>query len=332
MKRNIKLITHNNPNLEENPFSIKANPKVIGLEKQKNFLIQYIKNGDVCFLTGSTGVGKSSLLLWIKNNLNPYNVFYIDAADIEKSFGIKEFLKNSRKGFDRFRAYPKNTVVLLDESQDCDYELQKALKLHWDHGNIKSIVITQINQNLKKFSDSFKDRIGRRVIELGKLNKLDAINLINLRLRNKKLFDEKAIEKIIETANYIPRKILEFCELVYLKNKDKRKIELADVKKVLKEKNRKIKQKSKQNTENQINKLQESNLNHVWTEPRLTLLQKKIIRDLGKGKTIEEISKDLEISLEKVKEELDDLQDLNMITAQEQKIYLTKSFNLPKPI
>lgn len=330
MKHNIKLITHNNPNLEKNPFSIKANPKVIGLEKQKKFLIQYIENGDVCFLTGPTGVGKSSLLLWIKNNLNLYNVFYIDAADIEKSFGIKEFLKNSRRGFDRFRAYPKNTVVLLDESQDCDYELQKALKLHWDHGHIKSIVITQINQNLKNFSDSFKDRIGKRVVELDKLNKFDAINLINLRLRNKKLFDEKAIEKIIKIADYIPRKILEFCELVYLKNKDKKKIELIDVKKVLREKNRKIERKSKQSTENQINKLQESNeirgtpkLTPGLT-PRLTLLQKKIIRDLDKGKIAEEIAKDFGMSLEKIKEELDNLQKLNMITIQNQEIYLTK--------
>lgn len=324
MGKNIELITHNNPNLRENPFSIKANPNVIGLEKQKKFLIQYIKNGDVCFLTGHTGVGKSSLLLWLKTNLNPCNVFYIDAADVEKSFGIKEFLKNSRRGFDRFRDYPKNTVVLLDESQDCDYELQKALKLHWDHGHIKSIVITQINQNLKNFSDSFKDRIGRRVIELNKLNKLDAINLINLRLGNKKLFDEKAIEEIIEIADYIPRKILEFCELVYLKNKDKKKIELVDVKKVLREKNRNIKQKSKQSTENQINKQQESNLDYAWTEPRLTLLQKRIVRGLDKGKTIEEISKDLEIPLEKVKEQLNNLQKLNMVTIQNQEIYLTK--------
>ncbi len=322
MKRNIKLIKHNNPNLGENPFSIKANPNVIGLEKQKKFLIQYIKNGDVCFLTGPTGIGKSSLLLWLKDNLNSYNVFYVDAADIEKGFRIKEFLKNSRKGFDIFRDYPKNAVVLLDESQDCDYELQKALKLHWDHGHIKSMVITQINQNLKNFSMSFNDRIGKRIISLGKLNKPDAINLINLRLGNKKLFDEKAIEKIIEIADYIPRKILEFCELVYLKNKDKKKIELVDVKKVLREKNRNIKQKSKQSTENQINKLQESN--EIKKMPRLTLLQKKIIKSLDKGKTIEEISKDLEIPLEKGKEELNNLQDLDMITSQEQKIYLTK--------
>ena len=324
MKRNIKLITHNNPNLRENPFSIKANPNVIGFEKEKKLLAQYIRSGDVCFLTGPTGVGKSSLLLWIKNNLNPYNVFYIDAADVEKSFGIKEFLKNSRRGFDRFRTYPKNTVVLLDESQDCDYELQKALKLHWDHGHIKSIVITQINQNLKNFSDSFKDRIGRRVIELDKLNKPDAINLINLRLGNKKLFDEKAIEKIIEIADYIPRKILEFCELVYLKNKDKKKIELVDVKEVLAKKTKL--RKSKLSTENQINKLQENNeIGEIpKLTPRLTLLQKKIVRSLDKGKRVEEIAKDLEMSLEKVKEQLDNLQNLNMVTTQNQKIYLTK--------
>ncbi|MFH0805831.1 MAG: ATP-binding protein [Patescibacteria group bacterium] len=316
MKRNIKLITHNNPNLRENPFSVKANPNVVGFSQEKGLLIQYIKNGDICFLTGPVGIGKTSLLLWLKNTLNPHNAFYIDAADVEKNFSIKEFLKNSRKGFDRFRAYPKKPVVLLDESQDCDYELQKALKLHWDHGHIKSIVITQINQ-LDNFSDSFKDRIGKRIIKLGKLNKPDSINLINSRLRNKKLFDEKAIEKIIEIANYIPRKILEFCELIYLKNKDKKKIGLVDVEKVLKEKSKK-QRKSKER--NQVD--EESG--EIKKIPRLTLLQKRIVRGLDKGKTTEEISKDLEISQEKVKEQLDNLQNLGMIKTQEQKIYLTK--------
>jgi len=317
MKHNIKLITHKNPSLKESPFSVKANPYIVGLEKEKKLLIQYIKNGDICFLTGPLGTGKSSLLLWLKNNLNPHNVFYMDAADVEKNFSIKEFLKKSKKWFDIFRAYPENIVVLLDESQDCDYELQKALKLHWDHGHIKSIVITQINQNLENFSDSFKDRIGKRIVKLGKLNKPDAINLINSRLKNKEFFDTKAIEKIIEIADYIPRKILEFCELVYLKNKDKKKIELVDVKKVLKEKSKK-QRKSKER--NQVD--EESG--EIKKIPRLTLLQKKIIRDLDKGKTIEEISKDLGMSLEETKKELNNLQNLGIIKTQEQKIYLTK--------
>ena len=315
MEKNIKLITHNNPNLRENPFSVKANPNVVGFSQEKGLLIQYIKNGDVCFLTGPVGIGKTSLLLWLKNNLNPHNVFYIDAADIEKGFGIKEFLKKSRKGFDIFRTYPKNTVVLLDESQDCDYELQKALKLHWDHGHIKSIVITQINQ-LENFSDSFKDRIGKRVIKLGKLKKSNAIDLINSRVRNKKLFDTKAIEKIIEVAGYIPRKILEFCELIYIKS-NKKKIGLVDVKKVLKEKSK------KQRESKERNQIDEES-GKIKKMPRLTLSQKKIIKSLEKGKTIEEISKDLEMPLEKVKKEIDNLQDLDVITAQEQKIYLTK--------
>ncbi|MBU3913587.1 MAG: hypothetical protein KKE50_05850, partial [Nanoarchaeota archaeon] len=104
------------------------------------------------------------------------------------------------------------------------------------------------------------------------------------------------------------------------KNKDKKKIELVDVKKVLREKNR-IKQKSKQGIENQINESQNKETKKI---PRLTLLQKKITKDLDNGKTAEEIAKDFGISLEKVKEELNNLQDLNVITAQEQKIYLTK--------
>ena len=321
MTRNIQLIGHNNPNLKESPFSIRANPDVIGFEKEKKLLVQYIKNGDVCFLTGPTGIGKSSLLLWLKNNLNSYNVFYIDAANIEKSFTIKEFLKNSRRGFDNFRDYPRNAIILLDESQDCDCELQKALKLHWDHGHIKSIVITQIDQSIKNFSISFKDRIGNRIIRLGKLKKSDALQLINSRLRNKKFFDAKVVEKIIEIANYVPRKILELCELIYINNSDKKESKLVDVKKILAKKTKLRNLKPDTPNKNQINtNLQKSN--EIRKIPcRLTLLQKKIINGLNREKTIEEISKDLTQPLEEIKVQLDNLQNLGIIVAQNQKIY-----------
>ena len=90
-----------------------------------------------------------------------------------------------------------------------------------------------------------------------------------------------------------------------------------DVKKVLKEKSKK-ERKSKER--NQIN--EESG--EIKKMPRLTLAQKKIIKSLDKGKTAEEISKDLGMPLEKVKEQIDNLQNLDVIKAQEQKIYLTK--------
>lgn len=52
-------------------------------------------------------------------------------------------------------------------------------------------------------------------------------------------------------------------------------------------------------------------------------MQKKIIRNLNIGKTNEEISKDLAISQEEIKIQLDKLQRLGVIIAQNQEAYLT---------
>lgn len=338
MIKNIELMQHENPDLKKAPFSIKANPAIIGRTKEKELLMKFVKSGDICFLTGQTGTGKSSLLLWLAEYLRDYNVFYIDAANIENGFGIKGFLKNSRKGFDRFKSYPRNAVVLLDESQDCNPELQKALKLHWDHNHIKSLIITQINPSLGNFSISFKDRIGNRIIKLGQLNKLDAIKLIESRCKNKNLFDVKTMEEITRRADYIPRKILEFCELLCIKNNGKNELKLPDVleilgkakenqrfsseqkkqfsKKFIKRKKNVLKRKNKRAYKKTIKKIpenksfdniQENKANNIieTSGRRLTLLQKKIILNLEKGyKTPGEIAKNLNLPAGIIENEL----------------------------
>ena len=46
----------------ENPFSIKTNLNLVGINNQRKKLLDYINSGDICFLNGPTGTGKSSLL------------------------------------------------------------------------------------------------------------------------------------------------------------------------------------------------------------------------------------------------------------------------------
>lgn len=149
MIKKFEIIKYENQGLEEMPFSAKANPNVVGYKKVKKILMNFIRSGDICLLTGEPGTGKSSLLLWLAKNSKFRNVFHIDASSIEKGFDIKKFLKNSRKGFDKFSDYPKDSIILLDESQDCSPEVQKTLGSLWDHNCIKSIVMAQINP-LKK--------------------------------------------------------------------------------------------------------------------------------------------------------------------------------------
>src|SRR3989344_407927 len=219
---------------KENPFSIKNPSALVGVEEKKQELISYVNAGDVCFLNGQTGVGKTSLLRWLTNNLKEHKVIYIDAAGIQDSFSLTNYLKKQTPIFSKLtgKQFPKNTVILVDESQDCNPEFLKALKLHWDHNHIKSIVVTQINPELN-FSESFRNRIGNRIIPIGRLSSSEGYELISLRTNNKNPFDKSAIEAILEYSHYIPRKILETCEIACMKLQGKNPINAFDIEEIL---------------------------------------------------------------------------------------------------
>ena len=217
---------------KENPFFVKANPGIVGVEKQKKLIKDYILSGDMCFLLGGNGTGKSSLLYWLKENLNGFKVLYIDAAQVDKNFNLSNFLKGNLSLLDRIRRkkFPDKAVVLLDESQDASDELVKALKMHWDHNNIKSVVVTQINKDAGKFSESFRDRVGERKVIMERISKSDAYDMINKRVNDKNPFEKEALELIFEKSDYTPRKILENCEILCVKLQDKEgKINAFDV-------------------------------------------------------------------------------------------------------
>jgi len=219
---------------KDNPFSIKTSTDLIGLEGKKQELLNYIRAGDVCFLNGPTGVGKTSLLKWLEKNLKHHKLIYIDAAGINEDFSLAKYLKNKAGFIGKLtgKEFPKNTVVLVDESQDCNPEFLKALKLHWDHNHIKSIVVTQINPELN-FSESFRNRIGNRIIPIGRLSSSEGYELISLRTNNKNPFDKSAIEAILEYSHYIPRKILETCEIACMKLQGKNPINAFDIEEIL---------------------------------------------------------------------------------------------------
>jgi len=302
----------------ENPFSIKTSTELVGLENKKKELLNYILSGDICFLNGPTGIGKTSLLRWIEKSLRSHKVIYIDAAGVGKGFSLTTYLKKQNSFFNRIFGsdFPKNTVVLIDESQDCDQELIKALKLHWDHDHIKSIVITQINPKLSKFSESFKHRLGKRIVFLDKLSKSEGYDLVRLRVEDKNPFDISAIEAVLESSDYIPRKILENCEIVCAKNTGKKiKLNAFDVQTAL--------------TNSKKPELeQEEAAESIKTSlKKLSPMEENILSELKKGKkTAKDLSLNLNTSEGSVGKQLSKLmkKDLVKITRQER----PKEYNL----
>lgn len=299
---------------KENPFTIKLNTNLVGLEEEKKRLIQYVHSGDICFLTGLHGTGKSSLLRWLQTNLKKHTVIYIDAEEIKNFLGdlfrLEDYMKHHRTRWQRFigRKYPKNITILLDEAQATEKELLDALKLHWGDGNIKSIIITQVSPNLDRFSESFKHRIGERVITINKMNKSEIFELVNLRTNLKNPFEERAIELIAEKSDYIPRKVLENCELVCIATKDPEKITLKEVEEIL-EKHPKIGlEEKKVMTDLKETKVEQREIK------KFSPMQQKIVDLLSKSnRTTQEIANILNTSEGSVGKQLSKLSKANIV-------------------
>lgn len=226
---------------KENPFSVKPTAeRLVGLDKKRDKLLNFVHSGTICFLTGPAGVGKSSTLKWIQHNINKHTPIYIDAEQLgEDLFDLAEYLRQHRTLWETVMGheYPKSVVVLLDEAHATEDKVKKALKLYWDHDYIKSVVITQI-PSLKNFSSSVRNRIGNRIIKLDKMDKKNIHKMIELRTEENNPFTKEALELIAKKSNHIPRKILENCEAICIAT-GKEKIDVSDVKKVLGKKSKK---------------------------------------------------------------------------------------------
>jgi len=230
---------------KSNPFSIKPSPDIVNFEKEKELLINYIAGGNVCFLVGEPGTGKTSLLKWLELNLRNHFLVYLNIETIDNNFSIGKFLYNHTKFSRRLFGleHPKNTVFLLDESKKINEDLKYALKLHYDENHVKSIVFSQPG-NEPEIPVGFTHRTGNRIIKLNKLNEESAFELVKKRCGKLCPFTEGAINLIIDKSGYVPRRILENCETVCMNIKGKKEITINDVQVAL---NIRREEKSKEN-------------------------------------------------------------------------------------
>ncbi|MFH0752599.1 MAG: AAA family ATPase [archaeon] len=216
-------------NWSKNPFNAKFNTLLVGFDKQKQLLADYISSGDLCILTGEAGTGKTSLLKWLQKTVKSHNIKYLSAEGLDEYFNLKKFTRSLIR--------QKKTVLLLDEAQFCDETLRIQLKTLWDGGHIKSAIIAQPNAELANFSPSIQSRIGNRVIKLKKMNPETAKELIELRTGGYNPFTDEMIEEIAKASDKNPRRILENCESICIALKGK-EMTLEGLKELLEQKKR----------------------------------------------------------------------------------------------
>jgi hypothetical protein len=212
---------------KENPLDVRPSPLLVGLERQEEQLVNHILKGEVCFLNGLTGSGKSSMLMRVQKNLKNHSFIYLDAQELPKNFDLEEELKKKRNFFDRItlKEFPSKTpVLIIDEFQATDKNIILDARAKWENPNekrIKSIIIAQISKYLKNVTPAFKERLGSRIIELPTLDDEEMKEILKLRLENKrganyynKLHNE-ALNLLVACADGNPRKLLEYADMIF---------------------------------------------------------------------------------------------------------------------
>lgn len=301
---------------KKNPFSIKPNTKLIGLEDKKTILKKYTEGGNICFLNGPAGTGKTSLLRWMQSNLKGHKVLYIDGKELDEYFDLNKHLLQRRNFLQKlFRIKSKNVVLLVDEAQDCLKCFVNSLQTNWDNDQIKGVVIAQISSDLSGFPQSFKERIGKKIVRLRRLSEEEISQLMNVRTKGKHSFDEEAVSLIAEKADYIPRRALEICEMAY-NSIDKKKITADDIENMLNKAEEEL-------LLNEPVKLEEIQgrpkddalfpLEKVDSAEKLSPMQKKIVKLLLEDRrTAKQLAKILNTSEGSVGKQISELVKLNV--------------------
>jgi len=198
----------------DNPFKIKPDPShIVGFIDLRTLILTYMKSEDPFIVTGPSGSGKTTLLKWLEEQKKD-SLYFNFLEDIDE----KEFKKKIEGSFlEKLlrRFFNTKKLVLIDEVQDMPSHLLKWIRGKFDEGEISSLVLASIKEDLKNLEEPFVERIGSRIVAVRNLKEDEALKMVKHRIFSKgkvNPFTDEGLKSIFEYSDFSPRKILENCE------------------------------------------------------------------------------------------------------------------------
>ena len=212
---------------ESNPFELKPKPDVIsGFEDIRSGLLEFIKSGDCCLLTGATGSGKTTLLKWLEKYENQdYVPIYINTSGMRdeevNGMNIDKMIRERLNFFGKLMGKEKRIVMLIDEAQTLPPALGNAVKRNFEEHLIKAVVMASPTSDMKNLKGSLMEKVGKRKIRMRPLSADEALGMIVKRVGYRNPFEHEGLDMIFNRSGFVPKVILENCEMIAKSNNGK---------------------------------------------------------------------------------------------------------------
>lgn len=201
----------------ENPFTIKpgaSNFELEGYSKAIQKLLSGIKKGEIWFVEGAYGIGKTSTL---KNIIHKFGgkkrLVYYSANRAESGINFDSLLMGRTMFNKMFKVMPKDMILMLDEAQNMirtDFEQIEKLM---EAGNISSVIFVSDDIRNVKFTPHIKKLLGAHLIQLSSFfGEKQAVSMIKKRMNGEKFLSDDVIKHIYSKSGKNPRNMLENTE------------------------------------------------------------------------------------------------------------------------
>lgn len=215
---------------EKNPLSIKPKEEneLIGYEKIIQRIIYQCKIGNVIFLEGSFGTGKSSILKSIyrifKGNSQ---ILYFNYA---KNYNLKKGIMYKRTFLQKLLFLkPKKMIIFIDEANLADKRDFDFLYEFYIMDRVKSIVFAGTDFKSVPFNKAFKS--DTKLYKLDEIKEALAKDIIDTRMPKQTIVSTLMAKKIFINSDNNPRQYLENLEDILRKiiSIGKKKVVKTDV-------------------------------------------------------------------------------------------------------
>lgn len=197
---------------DNNPFN--SETKLVGFEDVVSELNYAVMSGNMIFIEGSNGAGKTKLLKEAIRRFGGHGkVIYVNGRELHTELNVERLLKDRYGVMGRiFNVKPKGMILLLDDVEHISKRNCERIKYYFDQNYLRCVIFASKNYSESGLNDSIRQRI-TKVVNLRELTNYEAVQLVRAKL-GKDLLNDRAIKEVYKLSNKNPKVFLENCEKV----------------------------------------------------------------------------------------------------------------------